>query len=215
MQGRITKVLNMRPAEILGMIEEAAGTRMYEQQKEKAYKAMGKKEKRLVELSATLEEEVEQKLNQQRADKKNFIQYQKSATELEKIGRVLRAWEYCEAEKRVDEKEREIAEAGVQKKQIEVEMKKATKERQQAEKDHAEVVKKRDAEMKKGGRLAKLKAEAEELGKQMVKIRTQAEIKQATISEEEKSLEGIQAEITNVSSHCLQGFGASSLRFSL
>ena len=27
-QGRITKVLNMKPPEILGMIEEAAGTRM-------------------------------------------------------------------------------------------------------------------------------------------------------------------------------------------
>ena len=28
MQGRITKVLNMKPIEILGMLEEAAGTRM-------------------------------------------------------------------------------------------------------------------------------------------------------------------------------------------
>lgn len=30
MQGRITKVMNMKPPEILSMIEEAAGTRMYE-----------------------------------------------------------------------------------------------------------------------------------------------------------------------------------------
>jgi len=33
MQGRITKVLNMKPVEILGMVEEAAGTRMYEAKK--------------------------------------------------------------------------------------------------------------------------------------------------------------------------------------
>ena len=34
MQGRITKVLNMKPIEILGMIEEAAGTRMFENKKQ-------------------------------------------------------------------------------------------------------------------------------------------------------------------------------------
>ena len=33
MQGRITKVLNMNPKEILGLLEEAAGTRMFEDKK--------------------------------------------------------------------------------------------------------------------------------------------------------------------------------------
>jgi hypothetical protein len=45
MQGKITKVLNMKPAEILGMVEEAAGTRMFEERKEKAVKTMAKKDK--------------------------------------------------------------------------------------------------------------------------------------------------------------------------
>jgi structural maintenance of chromosome 2 len=36
MQGRITKVLNMKPDEILGMVEEAAGTRMYGRGSERA-----------------------------------------------------------------------------------------------------------------------------------------------------------------------------------
>eukprot|EP01051_Picozoa_sp_SAG22_P011107 SAG22_NODE_1044_length_5882_cov_3.015390_5_plen_209_part_01 len=34
MQGRITKVLNMKPPEILSMLEEAAGTRLFEVKKE-------------------------------------------------------------------------------------------------------------------------------------------------------------------------------------
>ena len=33
-QGKIPKVLNMKPAEVLSMIEEAAGTRMFEERKE-------------------------------------------------------------------------------------------------------------------------------------------------------------------------------------
>ena len=40
MQGRITKVLNMKPQEILGLIEEAAGTRMYEVKKANAIKTV-------------------------------------------------------------------------------------------------------------------------------------------------------------------------------
>lgn len=48
--GKITKVLNMRPAEILSMIEEAAGTSMFEDKKDKAVKTMSRKEKRLDEI---------------------------------------------------------------------------------------------------------------------------------------------------------------------
>lgn len=51
MQGRITKVLNMKPPEILAMIEEAAGTRMFEDRKEKAFKTMAKKDAKLEEIN--------------------------------------------------------------------------------------------------------------------------------------------------------------------
>lgn len=200
MQGRITKVLNMRPQEILGMIEEAAGTKMFESQKDRARKTMGKKEKRVNEINEQIREEIAPKLNKLRGEKKVYIEFTKAEKELEKIGRVLRAWEYSEAQNRVAEKEIEIDEAKKEKKGVEADMKKASKECQQAEKDLNDVVKKREAEMKKGGKLARLKDAAEELGKQMVKVRTQAEIKDATIEEEEKALLDIQNEIKNVRS---------------
>ena len=50
MQGRITKVLNMKPQEILGLIEEAAGTRMFELKKQQAVKTIEKKETKLTEI---------------------------------------------------------------------------------------------------------------------------------------------------------------------
>lgn len=50
--GKITKVLNMKPAEILGMIEEASGTRMFEERKEKAVKTMAKKDKKVEEIAS-------------------------------------------------------------------------------------------------------------------------------------------------------------------
>jgi structural maintenance of chromosome 2 len=50
MQGRITKILNMKPLEILSLIEEAAGTRMFEEKKEKALKTIIKKDQKLLEI---------------------------------------------------------------------------------------------------------------------------------------------------------------------
>jgi chromosome segregation ATPase len=52
MQGKITKVLNMKAAEILGMVEEAAGTRMFEERKDKAMKTMTKKDKKVEEIES-------------------------------------------------------------------------------------------------------------------------------------------------------------------
>lgn len=42
----------MKPAEILGMIEEASGTRMFEERKEKAVKTMTKKDRKVEEIAA-------------------------------------------------------------------------------------------------------------------------------------------------------------------
>ena len=56
----------MRPPEILGMVEEAAGTRMFEDRKDKARKTMGKKEKRMQEIKSLLAEDITPKLNKLR-----------------------------------------------------------------------------------------------------------------------------------------------------
>jgi structural maintenance of chromosome 2 len=62
MQGRITKVLNMKAVEILAMIEEAAGTRMFEDRRDKAFKTMAKKEMKVQEITELLKDEIEPKL---------------------------------------------------------------------------------------------------------------------------------------------------------
>ena len=51
MQGRIVKVINMKPLETLGLIEEAAGTRMFEMKKKDAIKTIEKKETKLAEIN--------------------------------------------------------------------------------------------------------------------------------------------------------------------
>jgi structural maintenance of chromosome 2 len=50
MQGRITKVLNMKPQEILAMLEEAAGTQMYVEKSKTALNTLQKKEQKLRDI---------------------------------------------------------------------------------------------------------------------------------------------------------------------
>ena len=50
MQGRITKVLNMKPKDFLNMLEEAAGTKMYVDKSKQALTTLARKERKLDEI---------------------------------------------------------------------------------------------------------------------------------------------------------------------
>lgn len=188
----------MRPQEILGMVEEAAGTRMFEERKDKAKKTMGKKEKRVQEITSLLTEEIMPKLEKLRTQKRSFLQYQKTCSELEKIGRVLRAWEWTEGNKRVENKEEEIQSKKGEVSKVNKRRDKSLKEVESAEKEQGALVKKREEEMKKGGKLKKREEEVDELGKVLVKIRTQVEIKNTTIEDEETNVKGLETELQEV-----------------
>ncbi|KAE9405242.1 condensin complex subunit SMC2 [Gymnopus androsaceus JB14] len=185
MQGRITKVLNMRPQEILGMVEEASGTRMFEERKDKARKTMAKKDKRVQEIDSILTEEIMPKLNKLREEKRSFLEYQKSEKELEQHARVLSAWEYQSLTVGVEKAAGEIEQAKEDAKNAKKDVENYTLELETAESDVVRVQKQREAEMKKGGTLSKLEDEKAALEKVRVKLGTQAEIKQGAIRDEE------------------------------
>ena len=94
MQGRITKVLNMKPVEILAMLEEAAGTRMFEERKEKAFKTMAKKDQKVQEINTLLAEEIEPKLEKLRTEKRAFLEYQQTQSDLERLEKLVVAHDY-------------------------------------------------------------------------------------------------------------------------
>ncbi|GAV54170.1 hypothetical protein ZYGR_0AK06720 [Zygosaccharomyces rouxii] len=94
MQGKITKVLNMKPSEILSLIEEAAGTKMFEDRKGKAERTMDKKELKLKENRTLLQEEIEPQLEKLRNEKRIFLEFQEIQSDLEKIQRIVLAYEY-------------------------------------------------------------------------------------------------------------------------
>ena len=98
MQGRITKVLNMKPPEILGMLEEAAGTRMYESKKEAAMKTLQKKELKVQEIDQLLEEEILPTIEKLRKERGEYMKWASANDTLERLRRFCVAIEFCEAE---------------------------------------------------------------------------------------------------------------------
>ena len=199
MQGRITKVLNMRPQEILGMVEEASGTRMFEERKEKAKKTMGKKEKRVEQITALLNEEITPKLDSLRAKKKSYLQYQKSCSELEKMVRITDAWDWVESTKLAERKAGEITLKTNEKSKVEKAKEKCIHEQEAAEEECEAVAVQREKELKKGGKAKKLEENVARIDMELVKLRTQIELKESSVAGEAKLVSEHEKEINNVS----------------
>ncbi|BGP36911.1 Structural maintenance of chromosomes protein 2 [Rhodotorula kratochvilovae] len=192
MQGKITKVLNMRPLEILAMIEEAAGTSMFEEKKDKAIKTMAKKEKKLDEIQSLLREEITPKLDRLRDEKRTFLEFQKTASELERLSKLVIAWDWTQDHARVEKAREAIRdgearrkEAGEAKKRMEGEIKKM-------EQSMKEIEKERDKELAKGGKVQGLEKQLNALDMEIAKLKTQAEGKEREIKEEEARIKELE-----------------------
>jgi len=102
MQGRITKVLNMKPHEILGMVEEAAGTRMYETKRQAAIKTIDKKQAKVDELNSVLSEEITPTLERLRGEKQNYLKWSKNNADIERLERFVVASDFFKAQKALE-----------------------------------------------------------------------------------------------------------------
>uniref|UniRef100_A0A7N0ZUI2 SMC hinge domain-containing protein n=1 Tax=Kalanchoe fedtschenkoi TaxID=63787 RepID=A0A7N0ZUI2_KALFE len=99
MQGRITKVLNMKPPEILSMLEEAAGTRMYESKKEAALKTLDKKQSKVDDIDKLLDHEILPALEKLRKERMQYMQWSNGNAELDRLRRFCIAYEFVQAER--------------------------------------------------------------------------------------------------------------------
>ncbi|KAG2466368.1 SMC2 protein, partial [Polypterus senegalus] len=84
--------------QILAMIEEAAGTRMYECKKIAAQKTIEKKEAKLKEVQTILEEEITPTLQKLKEERSSYLEYQKVMREMEHLSRLYVAYQFVRAE---------------------------------------------------------------------------------------------------------------------
>ncbi|KAG8733880.1 Structural maintenance of chromosomes protein 2 [Ceratobasidium sp. 423] len=197
-QGKITKVLNMGPREILGLIEEASGTRMYEEKKEKALRTISKKEKKVEDIQSLLEEEINPKLARLRKEKESYIAYTKAASEAEHLGRLVSAFQYTDYRSRLAQRNSDISTLSDHKTTLERSRKDRTKEKAKMAEEEAEVTRRRDEEIHKDGKMKALEEEMTKCEKEVAKVQAQAEIVEGVYKENTTKVEEVKSALAKM-----------------
>ncbi|XEV05900.1 hypothetical protein FSHL1_011187 [Fusarium sambucinum] len=186
MQGRITKVLNMKAVEILAMIEEAAGTRMFEDRRDKALKTMAKKETKLVELTELLKEEIEPKLEKLRTEKRAFLDFQQTQNDLERLTRVVVAYDYLRYQDSLSQSAADLQGKKQRQRDLEDSATRLKSEVSHLEEDMEKVRAQRDKELRKGGKASALEEAVKKHSNELVRLATILDLKKSSLAEEEE-----------------------------
>ena len=184
MQGRITKVLNMKAVEILAMIEEAAGTRMFEDRKDKALKTMAKKDMKLQEITGLLKDEIEPKLEKLRSEKRAFLDFQQTQSDLQRLTRLVVAHDYVRNQEKLKHFATELDQKKDRCRALEESATKLKSEVHHLEGDMKHVTAQREKELRKGGKFQALEEEVKTHSHEAVRLATVLELKESSINEE-------------------------------
>ncbi|KZF25385.1 putative nuclear condensin complex subunit Smc2 [Xylona heveae TC161] len=198
MQGRITKVLNMKPVEILAMIEEAAGTRMFEDRRDKAFKTMAKKEMKVQEITELLKEEIEPKLEKLRTEKRAFLDFQQTQSDLERLTRLVVAHDYIRNKDKLSHSANELDAKKLRARSLEESAARLKNEISLLEEDVRRVKAARDKELRKGGKFQALEDEVKAASHEMVRLTTVLELKKSSVSEELERRKSVEATVKEI-----------------
>ncbi|CDO93965.1 unnamed protein product [Kluyveromyces dobzhanskii CBS 2104] len=189
MQGKITKVLNMKPQEILSLIEEAAGTRMFEDRREKAERTMAKKETKLQEIRTLLTEEIEPKLEKFRNEKRTYLEFQETQSDLENVMRVVHAFEFDHFTNTKKHIEESLSTGQSKIQTLEDSISRITNEVKNLETDLDTLKEQRSREAHTGGKLSELESKESGISNEISRAQTTLNITTEDINEERKNID--------------------------
>ncbi|KAF2315810.1 hypothetical protein GH714_040349 [Hevea brasiliensis] len=192
MQGRITKVLNMKPPEILSMLEEAAGTRMYETKKDSALKTLEKKQSKVDEINKLLDQEILPALEKLRKERMQYMQWANGNAELDRLKRFCIAYEYFQAEKIRDSAVVEVEQIKAKILEIDNDKERTQVEIQKMETKISQLTAEKEASM--GGEVKTLSEKVDMLSQDLVREISVLNNKEDTLrSENENAQKGVLA----------------------
>uniref|UniRef100_A0A8C3S6I5 Structural maintenance of chromosomes protein n=1 Tax=Chelydra serpentina TaxID=8475 RepID=A0A8C3S6I5_CHESE len=170
--------------QILAMIEEAAGTRMYECKKIAAQKTIEKKEAKLKEIKTILEEEITPTLQKLKEERSSYLEYQKVMREIEHLSRLYVAYQFVLAEETKVRSADELKEMQANIAKLQETMAENEKKVKELNKEIEEMEKKRDQEV--GGVLRSLEDVLAETQRVDTKAQSALDLKKQNLKSEEK-----------------------------
>lgn len=198
MQGKITKVLNMKPQEILSLIEEAAGTKMFEDRREKAERTMIKKESKLQENRTLLAEEIEPKLEKLKSEKRLFLEFQNILADLEKINKIVQAFTYYNMKKKHNSAQNILSEQESRRMELINLREKITTEINNLEEDLATVRDQKNLEINGNNQISKLENLETDLSNQLSRLKAAERINKQNINEIDKKISDLKGATTDL-----------------
>jgi len=204
MQGRITKVLNMKPVEILAMIEEAAGTRMFEDRRDRAFKTMAKKEMKVQEITELLKDEIEPKLEKLRTEKRAFLDFQQTQSDLERLTRLVVAHDYLKNKEKLKQSASDLDSKKRKAVDLEDSAKRLKSEIAHLEDDVKKVKAAREKELRKGGKFQALEEEVKAHSEELVRLETVLDLKNASMTGEVERRKGVQKSVNELEAQVQQ-----------
>ncbi|KAK1442597.1 structural maintenance of chromosomes protein 3 [Babesia gibsoni] len=195
MQGRVTKVVNMKPKELLAMIEEASGTRIYENKRAAAVKLMQRKNQKLEEISKIMEEELVPQMKKLKNDCEDFIQWSNIKEEAERLERFDLAHRYWLAKNRSSSNAEKESNAVSEKFALQQDLDSLDDRLAELKK----LLEEKRAEVEKGNKpIAEVQKSKEKVRAEIAKLECDGGLLKRDLEELQNSAKETQQEITNV-----------------
>jgi structural maintenance of chromosome 2 len=176
----------MKPHEILGMVEEAAGTRMYETKRVAAIKTIAKKQMKVDELNSVLSEEITPTLERLRGEKHNYLKWSKNNADIERIDRFVIASDFMKAQKALENNVEGFSEMEERVEQLEKQADQGRQDTKDKEREIADRSAKLSGEFDE--QLKQVKASEEKVSKELVKVTSSWQNSQTVVKSAEDDL---------------------------
>ena len=177
------------------MIEEAAGTRMFEDRRDKAFKTMAKKEMKVQEITELLKDEIEPKLEKLRMEKRAFLDFQQTQSDLERLTRLVVAHDYVKNKEKLKQSASDLELKKQRAEDLEDGAKRLKNEITHLEEDIKRVKAVREKELRKGGKFQALEEEVKAHSHEMVRLSTVMDLKKTSLVEEQETRKSIQKSV--------------------
>jgi len=196
MQGRINQMTKMNPVETLSLIQEAAGTNMFELKKQQTVKTMEKKQTKLAEIERVFDEDLKPRLDALSTQRGEYLNFKKSEQEVESLSRFCRAHDYLSAETAQKKAAAATEESSTRQAELAASVAQAEKDRDAKKKEVTKVEERKKKES--AGQMKELDKQHETLSKELVQLGAQHGQLESAIEADSAAVKGLEQTIAEV-----------------
>lgn len=107
-QGKITKIINLKPLDLMSMLEETAGTSLYIDKKLEGLKLIKKKEEKIEKMETLIREEIEPSVTQLRKDRAMVKKFSENQSAMKQLEKQLIEYRYNEVRTQCEENRKRV-----------------------------------------------------------------------------------------------------------